>query len=136
MSNYPPGVTGFEPQIAGYPEGEYLVTTPCTGYIDEARIQPDWLPDQLQHIVGILDGTVLVRPSDSPTARARVRLLDLISELQKMPVGHDIECGFEGKVDAQFEHFGRSATRVYWTCPICGKECEEDREAGDDDPDL
>ena len=22
MSNYPPGVTGFEPQIAGYPEGE------------------------------------------------------------------------------------------------------------------
>lgn len=45
MSNYPPGVSGFEPQIAGYPEEEATVDVgPCAraDEVNEAGVRCDF----------------------------------------------------------------------------------------------
>jgi hypothetical protein len=59
----------------------------------------------------------------------------LALEILDMPKTVDVECGYEGGVDAQFSG-GRTSYAAYWTCPRCGTEGEEDREVGDDDPRL
>jgi hypothetical protein len=107
-------------------EGTYPAT--CQGYLpeDTTKAVPEYLIDQIlavQHLIGL----------GSPNAQGILE--QLRKEMLSMPNAVDVECGFEGKVDASFSG-GRTSYTVYWTCPRCGKENEEDREAGDDHPDL
>lgn len=131
MSNLPPGVTGREPAIAGYPEGNYKVSE-CKGYMpDDARTVPLPLIEEIlacQEELGAA-GTLL------DASRVQVKLERLRKEMLEMPVAFDVPCNFEGDVDAQFDG-GRTYYTAFWTCPRCGSEQEEDRELGDDHPDL
>lgn len=76
---------------------------------------------------------VLSNEIASDLERAR-HLLEIIrTEAEAMPdLSGDDECGFEGRVDAEFQRLGGGAYTVFWTCPRCGTEHAEEREAGDD----
>lgn len=125
MSNYPPGVTGNEPAIAGHPEGNYRVSE-CKGYMPESsRAVPEHIISEILTLQEAIGRNEPVQP----------RLERLRLEMLAMPQAVDVECNYEGDVDAYFSG-GPSAYTVYWTCPRCGSEQEEDREAGDDHPDL
>lgn len=127
MSNYPPGVTGNEPAIAGYPEGNYSAPT-CNGYLpDDTRAVTLGLISDLadvQHMIGRGDPNAQVK-----LERIRLEMLD-------MPKAVDVECGFEGDVDASWDGDRRGNGTYFWTCPRCGSEQTDEREAGDDHPDL
>src|SRR6059036_3894740 len=124
--NYPDGVTGSEPAIAGYPEGTYSIT--CKGYMpDTSKVAPRDILEQILTVANLIG-------SGAPD-RASFRLGQLHAELLQMPNAVDVECNFEGKVDAWFSG-GRDAYTAHWECPRCGTEGEEDRERGDDHPDL
>lgn len=133
MSNYPPGVTGSEPAIAGYPEGTYTPGRPCTGYMpDDCRAVP---PNMIYEIFTIQErigkaGTLLEATQAMPLLeRLRLAIIDL-------PKAVDVECLYEGEVDAQWSGNRKGDGEFFWTCPQCGSEQEESREAGDDHPDL
>ncbi len=123
---YPPGVTGNEPEIAGYPEGTYSAPA-CKGYLEDVRVQPLDLLDMLARVDTAL--------GEGRLADARGLLARITHDASEMPTTTDVECGWEGKVDAVFVG-GRRTYTVHWTCPQCGSEQEEDREHGDDHPDL
>jgi len=124
-------VTGNEPAIAGYPEGTYNAPS-CMGYLSEARVQPLDLLDQLLAVANLLS------QPDSPTdlAKASYKLGYLTADCQMMPFALDVECGYEGQVDAQWAGDRKGNGEFFWTCPRCGSERAESREAGDDHPDL
>ncbi len=102
-------------------EGTYSIE--CKGYMPEdCHAVPVEIIDQLQTIV-----------LNSP--KLGDDLMALRRQMLAMPKAVDVECNFDGKVDAQFSG-GKTAYTAYWTCPRCGTEGEEDREVGDDHPDL
>lgn len=107
----------YDPPDVG--EGTYSIT--CKGYMpDTSLVIP--APELMSVIEQVEKGN---------TERA----LRWLNEFSAFPLAVDVECNFEGKVDAQFSGGGQSYT-AYWTCPRCGSEGEEDREVGDDHPDL
>lgn len=126
MSGYPPGVTGNEPAIAGYPEGTYSIT--CKGYMPPtAKVAPRDIFEQIVAIANLIG-------SGAPE-RASYRLGQLHGELLQMPEAVDVACNFEGEVDAWFSG-GKDSYTAHWECPRCGTEDEEDRDRDDDNPNL
>jgi hypothetical protein len=114
-SNYPPGVTGREWQIAG-PDREETMTLDCG--VDEATllILPKEWYEQLS-----LEMTWTVQEfADRVKARGQVRsLLESLVEIE------DVACPFEGEVEVSF--YGGIGS---WTCPLCGTDHEvNDEEA-------
>lgn len=128
MSNYPPGVTGNEPAIAGYPEGAYSAPT-CEGYMPEGtKVAPTDIIERLM--------AIQTKLGEGDIPFASYRLGQLTGEIMQMPNAIDQECGYEGSVDAQWDGDRKGNGTFFWTCPRCGTENEEHREAGDDHPDL
>ena len=126
MSNYPAGVTGHEPQIAGYATGEASVdceTENVRGV--PLALVTDFL-DQFERTFTAPGGGLY---SDRPehlvrddAARFRV-LLNAAREALRQAEGEHVECLFSGEVEADVEYGTR-----YWTCPWCDTEHQDNIE--------
>lgn len=103
----------------------YTIT--CKGYLDAVHVQPPRVTEKITDVVKHLEA------GDIPVAC--FLLGGLSAEAATMPLAYDVECGYEGEVDATYSG-GRTSYTVYFTCPRCGTEGWEAREAGDDDPRL
>lgn len=120
MSNYPPGVTGGEPQIAG-PLAEYTETHSC-GDQTSKRILTVASEAALAHLQGALTEMVssgIIHETSLPA------LANYVSQLEAGLIEVDVICPFDGPVDVAY--FKGYAT---WTCPECGTE--HDIEPSDD----
>lgn len=113
LSNYPPGVTGMEPQIAG-PQMEHALTRTC-----EAEDVAIWVLTQeghteLQHHAELMaDVWAHVTPTTLATLDRQAR------RIEAMAVSFDVEqCPFEGVVDVASEWSHGILTET-WTCPLC-----------------
>lgn len=100
-------------------EGNYPIT--CKGYMPETSL--------------VVPAPELMLIIEQVEKGETERALKWLNALSAYPLAVDQECNFEGDVDAQFSG-GKTSYTAYWTCPRCGTEGEEDREVGDDDPDL
>lgn len=139
MSNYPPGVTGNEWQIAGGVDVTLQVTCGTVGFdvlpqpmVDEmVGTVREYLktPRTLRSLSG-RPGTWRTETPDEQIARVLAYLETAVVEVEKARVNVAEECKFEGEVDA--EVFDLTAC---WTCPWCGAEHEDDR-AFEPDPDA
>jgi hypothetical protein len=109
MSNYPPGVTGSEYEIAG-PDYESEELRTCT-VEDVAVIQTHVMQNQVRAI--LLD----VRMGNSPHVAIKATM-DLLAAATA-----SADCGFSGEVLVQ----GYGAQR-WWTCPMCGHQHDEEPE--------
>lgn len=128
----------LEPPAGPRPAGNYSAT--CDGYLPETtRATPR---DQHADLARLDERLIAARGEATAAsweqlvadlARAR-HLLEIIrTEAEAMPaIGPDVECGFEGPVDADVQSLGGGAATIYWTCPRCGTEHADEREAGDD----
>lgn len=94
---YPPGVTGYEPEIAGYPEVEMEVE--C-GEVDQFI--------SLRQAQATSEKWVMERRSGLAKALAALPQLEA-------------DCDFTGVETLQV-----SGDVGYWTCPWCGKDQEVD----------
>lgn len=125
MSNYPPGVTGHEPQIAGY--NSHDVSVECLSE-DVSGVPTALVMSLLADIAQALTapgGLYLDRPDHlvrDDVARARQRIENARDAL-KAADGEHVECGFEGDVEAVIEY-----GTLYWTCPWCGTAHEDNIE--------
>lgn len=118
MSNYPPGVTGMEPEIAGYPEVDMEVEcadtdAPLLGAFEVVRLIQDELIVQMGREAR----------GDTPNWSEWVwKVLDEIEDLVEMTG----ECGWNGVTTTQI-----ADGEAQWSCPRCGKvqsvELEDDR---------
>ena len=96
-SNYPPNVSGREPEIAG-PDAEYVGERVC-GAVDV--LIPAYAAD------------------DVPIMILKAQRGMLLPLVLKMATKYKIEaaaCPFEGKVDIARYHDTEE-----WTCPVCGE---------------
>jgi hypothetical protein len=121
-SNYPPGVTGREYQIAG-PDYERTVKRACRASDVEITLPNDDVPGLAHLALGILDGKILIRRGADPVARAKTRLQEIISAYENGSKIDVAECPFDGEVDVQ----GFQGVET-WTCPLCGTDHEDDIE--------
>lgn len=126
MSNYPPGVTGNEWQIAGQDEFELEVTChrPTVDVCYAAPVRQavldvwGWLWLVKSHVTNP-DGDRNAVAQYTLTAYAALEdlfklLPDITFELKRL-------CGFEGTVTAWGDRFVAT-----WECPRCGLENEEE----------
>lgn len=111
LSNYPPGVSGNEPEIAGFPEGSRFVE--CDN--DEAvGLSREQVEDAVRAYSPAPDG-------GEPLSR-------VLRELPEAVVG---ECQFSGEADGAWTHTRPSSIAIFsWTCPWCG--LDQDTEVTDD----
>jgi|SRR5690606_11587004 len=94
---YPPGVTGYEPEIAGYPEAEIEVECDSTDQFVSLRQVKEMVTDYVLH--------------------RRSGLTEALSDLPQQ----EADCGFTGVESVQV-----SSGVGYWTCPWCGQDQEVD----------
>lgn len=124
MSNYPPGVTGHEPAIAGH--GERTEEVEC--------LQQDSTVLYRYGVLEVVDGA-LHKAREQVRRNERVGPGDLLGYLRAMRQALDelpeteAPCEWEGEVegwpvDDDFE----------WTCPQCGRD-NVDRGRYEPDPD-
>lgn len=109
-SNYPPGVTGNEPEIAGRPMR--------TMNVDCEQESLDMVPAHWAREV------VKDLASPHPTRRDWEELADLLADSGWTV---ETECGFGGDVEVEVE--GNTA---YWECPRCGQDNEYELDDGPD----
>jgi hypothetical protein len=117
------------------PLGNYHVG-PCADYIGARRVQPADLDADLARLQGLLtpvEGFPL--PNISVLAAQRL-IASLRNEALQMPEAEDVECGYEGVVEAEWHGDRRGNGDMVWTCPRCGNDQSDARTAGDDDPNL
>lgn len=103
-SNYPPGVTGNEPEIAGYPEREAE---------RECGATAAFVPREQLIALRSLDRTV------STAIRQQVRRV--LAWADEYEQEHD--CAYSGPVTL----FDAGLGVATWTCPACGAEHEEEQ---------
>ena len=107
--------------------------TTCDAYFDEARVAPTNLDAELARLipmVSVIDG---MPPTPHGLERVRRALQALLDEARQMPVAEDVECGYDGPVDADYQRLSATSGVVRWTCPRCGNDREDFREKGDED---
>ena len=93
-SNYPEGVTGFEPQIAGAEE----TTLPGKCNAEAHDVAPAYMVR-----------SILIDLHELQDLAAALEAVQTISEYSEEP------CGFEGDVEAR-----RIPGAWLWVCPKCG----------------
>lgn len=108
-SNYPPGVTGNEPEIAGYP---------TSASIRECQAEAATLTRY-----SVLDVVRSVDLSDPSRARDLLK-----AAIDALPTDEDGVCMYEGPVEV--EHVGDID---FWECPNCGAEHEDEADGPDPD---
>lgn len=113
-NNYPDGVTGNEPEIAGYPEGSMAVT--CASSADLVTL----------HAVKELVEDLTRRYHSNPT----LALADIADGLDNLLVIAG-DCEWEGNVEGYYA----DGVVFIWTCPNCGAENELELDDGADDVD-
>ena len=124
LSNYPPGVTGNEPEING-PEWEGEIERDCSNGGEVYVISRD-LVRRMQKWEETKGQTL---PSEVAFME-RMLLIAVAHELKSL-VPVDIDCPFYGNVDAVIYD-----GMLLWECPLCGTEYEEEPPfPGDYEPD-
>lgn len=98
MSNYPPGVTGFEPEIAGYDEFEQSLD--CGAEWEGEFMAPEG--------VVLVSSALLVEDSS--------RRDELLRSALGMIVDVSIPCEWSGVATVYW-----SGGQGTWECPRCGK---------------
>ena len=106
-SNYPPGVTGSEYEIAG-PSWEGEVNRECGRQADLSPVTTT-----------LRDAIIDVVREKVPIEKGRRALQSALDEA--MDYSDQRECPFDGEVYA-WAYGGV----LHWTCPVCGYEHEED----------
>lgn len=142
-SNYPPGVTGFEPQIAGYPErvrhvtcdrqdAEWMSAAAVHRLVASVRRRSNDTDARVSELLDAARDTRdrgeaesyrrvdSLRAAERHFVRSAVALIDGVEVV-------DRPCTFDGRVDGYVDPVGRSFS---WTCPECGTE-HEDEEVDD-----
>lgn len=134
MSNYPPGVTGNERQIAG---PRAIQTTRKCDAKDIRRATMSWEAEgalqTLRGSLGRMTNVIAQARNHDRTNPDFDKLLELMTEL----AGNHYailnaslrgaqffsmdECPFDGEIEVEYEH-----GYFYWECPVCGKEHEEE----------
>ena len=117
-SHYPPGVTGREPQIAGYPETSMEV--------DCVRQEAVCL-----YKFEVLEEVALVIGRVSSGADPDASLLDLQQLLQEDAEETTAECDWSGEADGYVE-----GDEFIWTCPRCGSDNTHMLDTGPDPDDA
>lgn len=123
MSAYPPGVTGMEPEIAGYPEGTMNVECSSTGatlMAYEVHAAVNDLSFRLE--VAAKNAAAMQKPLPDVVLQIAQQLRDDLGGLEEAEESQD--CDFEGEVDVVFT----SRTTYEWECPRCGNEQEGELE--------
>ena len=122
MSNYPPGVTGNEYEIAG-PDREWSEEFECSNEeFEYVMITPyayefcSELGNKIYSIKGKEDLQTNLYKYIS-MINSMFNMSDITTETQVK------KCGFVGEVDKQ--SYGG---QIWWECPQCGKEYEEEVE--------
>jgi hypothetical protein len=118
MSNYPPGVTGFEYQIAGADE-EYLGDFHCEHEVEKLVIVKHQI-DELMKIVNsacnnfdnLLEKREIWKLKHYGVYAVQMKLMEILENVKTT-----IEpCDFDGEVE-----FSRYKRDISWNCPVCDK---------------
>ena len=115
-SNYPPSVTGLEPQITGGCEGAWIEERTCDSevpFVHRYQIQTLLTAVKVRQMTGL---------------HPEARLAGVLQDLQQFekdvdPGVHYAVCGFQGEVEVTL--VGRNGPES-WTCPWCGTEHENE----------
>lgn len=113
--NYPPGVTGNEPQIRG-PLSEFTVHRYCDQ--DSVAYVPAFV---VAEVLEQFSGALAQSQSGGLTEIAQERFLAGARDRLELHVA-EFACDWEGDVDVQLWDGGI----INWTCPRCGSEHEDD----------
>lgn len=122
FSNYPDGVTGNEPAIAGLQE--MVMTVTCEQ--EECKVVPAEAVTVKAQSINKMAGRMLAGTTGeaygliAPLAAATEQLIELIGELED---NGEFSCPFTGEVDVQVDK-----TQAYWNCPVCGIDNATDLE--------
>lgn len=116
-------------------ETTYRPSPPCPELLPATRVAPISLGDELARLAGMVnDLSVTVAVGSLPRtydmdATKRV-VANLRAEAEAMPLAEDVECGYDGDVDA---HYNRRDNLMSWVCPRCGADREEEPPGPDPD---
>lgn len=111
-SNYPPGVSGHEPQISG-PDAEFDEERQCLARGIDVKTITDYGLGQIEQAILDLHG-------QEPNRMAvTARLYSALGDVEHAVV--DETCPFSGVVTVTA--YGGSLT---WVCPLCRREHEEE----------
>lgn len=123
MSNYPPGVSGLEPQIAGYPERTIVKSCGAEGV--DLRVIDPWLIERSKELIEKVDFSAVQGRNYSSDlnlsnywGRGVYHVLLYLSQ-QDLKI-EDTICPFDGEVDTQYDR-----ECEWWICPLCGTEHED-----------
>lgn len=114
MSNYPPGVTGNEFEIAG-PDREVTETRECEAQDQHFHVLTRDGRNALAELGGIVaevhdSGTVHPTTFDA--------ILSVTRRVEREVVSvEEADCPFVGEVDVAYFR-----SSCWWTCPVCGSE--------------
>lgn len=106
MTNYPPGVTGNEPEIAGYPERTEKVECRSTTTAYYRREVLDLIED--------------VRRTCATTDQIGV-VAQMREGLDRLTDTDEIDCDWSGEIEGWVDGYD-----FVWDCPRCGDEQRED----------
>ncbi|MEI7890281.1 MAG: hypothetical protein WCI34_08215 [Actinomycetes bacterium] len=114
-SNYPPGVTGRELEIAG-PDWEGEMDVKCAGENVEVTVfRPDDI-ETLKRIAAVKGAQGAGKQRDADVIQMSLRRMLSRMVTVTLPV-----CPFEGEVEAwMYQHV------THWECPVCGTSHDED----------
>lgn len=128
MTNYPPGVYGGEPQIAG-PGREQTEQRSCDHEDIKAVLLSKNARMDLAALVGMLgeaDDAGTLGPLTIKNALAYAR------RIQRGALDLDVEgtCPFDGPVNVS-STYSHGVLTERWTCPVCGGEHESQLDRSD-----
>lgn len=115
MSNYPPGVTGNEPQIAGL--GERVAEKECLEYLPTVSLLAEDTKTWIKHLAELLE-----RGASDQAIKSAAKYLVRSAEQFKFDYPIE-ECPYRGPVDIQYDRY-----MEYWECPVCGTDHEDEDE--------
>ena len=124
VSNYPPGVTGNEPEIAGYDEGVRHVECDeeaTAVYAHEVKSLVSEAAFRLE--IAARSASEGVLAESLPVVVERIARQMRSDVLALAEAEETVECGFVGEVDVVY---GADRTAFAWDCPRCGYEHEEE----------
>lgn len=122
--NYPPGVTGNEWQIAGYPEGVWHGECQASEY----NVAPLYLVETAIERIRLGLTATSSRTYEERVYDVLVRVEQGLRVLWDDARPDGSQCDWEGDVDAVF-----TLDTVEWECPRCGTAHEDERPIPEDD---
>ena len=134
-SNYPPGVTGREPAIAGAVDIEFqglcqadaIDVLPWQQVLTGLTALRAGLEHPLQRRSQIR-GAVVTETRQEQIQRALGTVIAMQAVLEETVRTANTDCGYDGPVEGQVRH-----GEIAWTCPRCGSENTQplDTQGGD-----